>query len=325
MFYDQIVNLEPEIDKMAQEIIASEKEVSNFIASIISQSKLEKNIDRLDNLLMLYRKWKVLYERLFDREYDLTMGSCEENIRTNYPLKEINDEQVDITVPRANRKTGIDDIIELIKEVDPYSSFRSSFKKNSTRQIDSIASFKTKVSSDIQTAVELFKKSDLYNSRKKILKAINLLEKRKKISNDILYLYSWAYHILGNIAYVQSRYSWAETLYGASLSIKRQINDLPPIVVIATKSKFIFSQSWRLSVPEWHNKLSDLKDELKRLKRVKKPDIEWFNNIFIDLNYQMARCKRLLGDIPSAMKVCKIALSHSLENDNQVGIVLIPG
>jgi len=229
--------------------------------------------------------------------------------------------QVDITVRRANRKTGIDNIIELIKEVDPYSSFHSFFKKNSIRQIDYSASFKTKVSSDIQAAVESFKKSDLYNSRKKILKAINLLEKRKNISNDILYLYSWAYHILGNIAYVQSRYSWAETLYGASLSIKRQIIDLPPIVVIATKSKFIFSQSWRLSVPEWHNRLSDLKDELKRLKRVEKPDIEWFNNIFIDLNYQMARCKRLLGDIPSAMKVCKIALSHSLENDNQVGIV----
>lgn len=306
------------IDNEFSNIIASESlidssRVKSFLDFILHVLETPQDVRNIERILQIFRKWRVLYQQMFDSVYGKEIPKIQATTNSIYlPIMTIPTHDEALNAVNQIRESSFYET--LVKSVDPYGS--SIKLLNGNRKEDKHIHYVA----IIQQAIDHFKDGEIQQSLTLYMKVMQQM-KHHDVDNILTYLFSWILHGIGNIFFVCSQYSSALDYYKGSIVLKDRIPYLPKAFMFQSQLKEISCRmmlNTEDNIPDEFSKLSkQIESHREDMMRFNKG---LYSNMIIDLNYYRAIYAFNQGHNRQALHSIKkvIEIAEEVDDENAI-------
>jgi len=317
MLFNALLLRSQQFDKMIREGHSpTYGQMEAFIDSIIFASHGHVTPEQLDNLCILFRKWKTIINHLHGERYTRSIDK---------PSRDFDVSKFSIDIPSPAKTAGrlrpnlpLLTLEVLIRAIDPYHAFYD----EALVQIDPEYHQKRSNEGMLKEATDAFKQSALKRAEELYTTVMKNVAKRKELDYNHLFQISWSLHGLGNIEMVRERLRAAHQFFCASYEIKKQIPNLPKLFLLSTQAKMVATEQVNIPARGWHQDLmeffvvfSHVKNDIRRDNRI------WSLNLEEDIQFCIAKSLFYLDDFPNARSWLDDAIRIALKCNDVPGML----
>lgn len=256
MVFHAIFKYSHELDQKLLTDSLDANSIREFLNMLIEQIPFIRQPYELGCLLTMHRKWKELLFRLWGEIYAVKLQTISVR-RIESPVRRLVDSLQPVSI--VARLEGIapraKELIKISRAIDPYKEYEEALTHLEPDFME-----RHKQLLKLHEATEAFRIADLAKTITLLKRVLITFRDRRRLEGVDMFLYAWALHAMGNVHFVVDDMITAGKLFQASYHIKREIPELPRVLLYNTQLKLVATRLFEGNISVLERSIQSIAD-----------------------------------------------------------------